>query len=741
MSIPSLVAPGLLVLAATLPGAAFAQVTPSDEQFFRDLAETRNFTLGIPVSPKLTPDGNSVVFLRSGPRDPVLRLYELDVATGREREVLSPERILQSGEEQLSAEEKARRERQRQSLRGFTAYQLTQDGARILLNLGGKIYIATRADGSFVEMPGSGWIAPQLSPDGRFVGAVRGHELFVIEIATRTEHQLTSGATESVHHGVAEFVAQEEFYRFDGFWWSPDSQSLVYQETDHAGVEIRHIGDPLNPSQSPAKNFYPRPGTANATVRLGIISRAGGPTTWIDWNRGKFPYVARVDWKEARAPLTIYVLDRVQQNAELLAVDPQTGRTAMLLRESDPAWLNVNQDTRPVWLEDGSAFLWASESPGYLRLELRGRDGVLTKALTQESEGFAVLIGLVGDPPDASRAVIAGGPDPKELQLFAIALNSTVPTALSSGSGVHSAALTDGTSRWLHLRELVDGTMAWEVREASGKVLAALTSVAESPPALPRLEFVRVNDGREYEGYVIRPRHFQPGVKYPVLLEVYAGPHAQQVRAVARRYLVSQWYADQGYLVVGFDGRGTPRKGRAWERAIRGNFIDIALNDQIAALRAAAKLVPEMDLSRVGVSGWSFGGYFSAMAVMRRPDVFQVGVAGAPVITWENYDTAYTERYLGLPQDNPEGYRVSSVLTYVSELRRPLLLIHGATDDNVYFQHSVQLADALYRAGKYFEFLPLLGTHMVADPLTRLRRDLRVVEFFNRHLKPEPKAR
>ncbi|MCW5558058.1 MAG: DPP IV N-terminal domain-containing protein, partial [Verrucomicrobiae bacterium] len=295
------VALAFLTVAAALSGPAFSQVTSADEQFFRDLAETRNFTLGIPVSPKLTPDGHSVLFLRSGPRDPVLRLYELDIATGREREVLSPERILQSGEERLSAEEKARRERQRQSLRGFTTYQLTRDGARILLSLGGKLYVATRSDGMFAEMPGSGWIAPQLSPDGHFIGAVRGQELFVIEIATRTERQLTSGATEFVHHGVAEFVAQEELYRFDGFWWSPDSQSLVFQETDHAGVEIRYIADPLNPSEPPARNFYPRPGTANAKVRLGVISRDGGPVTWMDWDHGKFPYVARVDWKQARA--------------------------------------------------------------------------------------------------------------------------------------------------------------------------------------------------------------------------------------------------------------------------------------------------------------------------------------------------------------------------------------------------------------------------------------------------------
>ena len=227
-----------------------------------------------------------------------------------------------------------------------------------------------------------------------------------------------------------------------------------------------------------------------------------------------------------------------------------------------------------------------------------------------------------------------------------------------------------------------------------------------------------------------------------MILDVYAGPGHKQVQARLRNFFPAQWYADHGYVVVSFDGRGTPGHGRDWERAIRGNFIDVALGDQVDALQGLAKQTPEMDMARVAATGWSFGGYFSAMAAIRRPDVFACGVAGAPVVTWENYDTTYTERYLGLPQDQPEAYRVSSVLTYADQLSRPLLLVHGATDDNVYFQHSVQLADALYRAGKPFEFLPLLGTHMVSDPLTRLRRDGRVLEFFERHLKtPAPPTR
>jgi len=203
--------------------------------------------------------------------------------------------------------------------------------------------------------------------------------------------------------------------------------------------------------------------------------------------------------------------------------------------------------------------------------------------------------------------------------------------------------------------------------------------------------------------------------------------------------MIDQWMADRGYIVALIDGRGTPGHGCDWERAIRGNLIEVPLADQVAGLQALAKHEPAMDLKRVGVVGWSFGGYFSAMAVMQKPELFRCAVVGAPVVTWENYDTHYTERYLGLPAENADGYRASSVLTYASKLSRPLLLIHGLTDDNVYFQHSVQLSEALFEAGNHFNFLPLLGTHMVSEPLLRLRRQTRIMEFFDAELKPKTK--
>jgi dipeptidyl-peptidase-4 len=711
-----------------------AEPESADLRYFRELVETRNYSLGQPVSPKLTPDGKSVIFLRGGARDPVLRLYEFTLADGKLREILTPEKLLQGEEEKLSAEERSRRERERQSLRGFTSFHLSKDGSKVLVTLSSKLYLIIRADSKVSELPGSNWIDPHFSPDGSAVAAVRGGELHVIDVEAKAGKAVTSGATETLQHGVAEFVAQEEMDRSQGFWWSPDSQWIAYQETDNSGVETRFIADPLHPERPPAKNFYPRAGTQNARVRLGIVARGGGPTRWIEWDREKYPYLARVVWKEAAAPLCLVVQNRAQQEELLLAVDPKTGATRELLRERDAAWINLDEKPMPVWLKDGREFLWTTERNGTWQVELRSADGELVRAITPGDFHVEELL----DVNDKDRSiVVSGGRDPREQHLFRFSLDGKAePQQLTKEKGRHHAVFGEGKDEFLHRFDLWDGTAGWEVlRLSDGNKISTLPSIAERPSALPNAELTRTEGARAMDAALIRPRDFKKGNRYPVILDVYAGPSRKQVVAQPDRYMIDQWMADRGYIVVTIDGRGTPGHGREWERAIRGNLIDAALEDQIAGLEALAKGEPAMDLKRVGVVGWSFGGYFSAMAVMRKPDVFRCGVVGAPVVTWENYDTHYTERYLGLPSENAESYRASNVLTYASALRRPILLIHGLTDDNVYAQHSMQLADALFNAGKNFNFLPLLGTHMVSEPLLRLRRQSRIMEFFDAELK------
>lgn len=717
---------------ASAPPCAAQTAAPADS-FLRQYASTYRFRLGRPTSIQVAPAGDAVLFLRSGPRSFVQDLYSFDAATGRERVLLTAERILRGAEEKLSAGEKARRERMRLAARGIASYQLSKDGARLLVPLAGRLFVVERASGAVAELEAAaGALDPRFSPDARQVAYVRDGDLYVTDVATGAERRLTTRENADVSHGEAEFVAQEEMGRFRGFWWSPDGRTLACQRTDVSLVERFHIADPVHPERPPARWAYPRPGRANADVRLLLIPAAGGSATEVRWDRARHPYLATVVWEE-RAPLTLLVQNRGQTEEVLLAVDEASGATRPLLTETDDAWLNLDQEM-PRWLEDGSAFLWTSEREGEWKLELRARDGRLLRALTPAGFGYRGLAHL-----DARRGMawVRASADPTGTHLWRVPLDPKrgKPGRVTRESGLHGAAFSKGHELWVHTLDGLAGERRQTVTRRDGRALGELRSVAESPPALPNLELTTVGDSLLFHAAIVRPRDFDPLRRYPVLVEVYGGPHAQMVLAARARYVLDQWFADRGFVVVMLDGRGTPGRGRAWERALRGSFIAVPLADQVAGLRALGAKYPELDLERAGIFGWSYGGYATAMAVMRRPDVFRAGVAGAPVTDWHDYDTHYTERYIGLPDAHPGAYEESSALASAKDLARPLLVIHGTDDDNVYFMHGIKLCDALYRAGRPFEFLPLTGfTHMVADPLVTERLQQRIADFFILHL-------
>lgn len=724
----------LLLVAGALPaGGGEPPATRRHPDFLRRYAETYRFSLGRPTALTVTPQADQVLFLRSGPRDFVRNLYEADVDTGAERLVLSAEQLLHGAAEELSAEELARRERMRLAARGIAGYQLSRDGRRLLVPLSGKLFVVERASGEVMQLPVEGApLDPQLSPDARQLAWVQDNDLHVAVVGDADVTRLTEGGSETLSHGLAEFVAQEEMGRMHGYWWSPDGDRLVYQQTDTSQVELLQIGDPAHPERAPQTWRYPRAGATNADVRLGIVPTAGGATVWIDWDRGEFPYLASVRWDEG-GPLLILVQNRAQTVADLLEVDPATGSTARLLRETDDAWINLDPSV-PRWVSQRDGFLFSSEREGSARLELRARDG---KHLRWLHPAEIVYRALLAVDEQGEHAYILASEDPVETHVYRVSLVSDdPPQRITTDAGVHAGSFNKNATAWIDTLAGPDGTIKQMIRRVGRSSGPELKSLAESPGLDLKLAWTTVTDD-EIRAIVVRPRDFVSGRRYPVILHVYGGPHSQMVTAAGNRYALDQWLADQGYLVVSFDGRGTPGRTRAWERAIRGNFIRLPLADQVRALEALAKKVPEIDLTRVGVFGWSFGGYFSAMAAISRPDVFQVGVAGAPVTDWRDYDTHYTERYLGLPDENAEGYDASSALVLADQLRRPLLLIHGTADDNVYFLHSLKLSDALFRANRQHEFLPLAGmTHMVTEPAAHEMLYERIIECFDRHLRP-----
>ena len=730
------------LMAFAKPPPAKPMTDRKTDTFLRQYSETRRFMSGRPVKPRITPDEKTILFLRAQPSSATQTLFAFDVATGTTKELLTPEALLKGAQEELSVEEKARRERMRVSARGFTTYDLSEDGERILVSLSGKLYLVERSSGKVTELKsGPGVIDPHFSPDGKQIAYVRDQDVFRIDLATNREQAVTQGGTEEKTHGLAEFVAQEEMRRYSGYWWSPDAKFIAYTESDTSGVEKFTIVDVMHPEKGSNTFPYPRPGKANAVVRLGVTPVTGGKTVWVDWDAKTYPYLATVMWKKG-GPLTVLVQNRTQTEEQLLAVDPSTGKTRLLLTERDAAWVELEQDF-PRWLEDGSGFLWYTERNGGPEVELRNADGSLARSWVKPDAGFRGLARFI----DKDRTLyFHGDPNPTESYLWRVK-DGGAPERLSSGLPAPAYEMPAAISKQGGLLVTVSQTdklmPSYLVLRPDGTRVGELPSVAVAPPFSPKTQFFQV--GKEgFHASVTRPQNAKPGVKLPVIVYVYGGPTVTVVRHGMAENLLNQWLADQGFLIVKFDGRGTPLRTSSWQRVVKYDFATATLDDQIAALKALAEKVPEVDLSRVGIYGWSFGGYMAALGALKRPDVFKAAVAGAPVVDWLDYDTHYTERYLGLPQEHPEAYEKSSLLTYAQDPSKPiapLLLIHGTADDNVYFFHTLKLSHALFLAGKPHDLLPLSGlTHMVPDPLVTTRLYTRMVEFLGDEL-GKPKAR
>lgn len=728
-------------LAPALAAAPKAPAPMSHDDFLERYAKTYRFRLGYPRSAQVPPEGDVVLFLRSPPRDFAQDLYQLDVVSGEAKVLLTAADLLGGEDETLSAEEKARRERQRLAAKGIASFSLSRDGRRVLVPLSGRLWVLDRATGQHRELPEApGYpLDTRFTPDGRRVACVRDDEVWTYDLdGDEGWVQRTEGAGGDVTHGTAEFVAQEEMSRYEGFWFSPDGETLLFQRTDTSKMATWTIADPAHP-ETPADTWpYPPAGGVNATVTLGLVRLGSTETTWVDWDRERYEYLARVDFSR-HGPLTILVQDRRQREQVLLEVDTTTGATRPLVAERDEAWVEIDSAC-PVWLPGGERFLWSREVPAGRRLELRDRAGKLVRVLVDAATGYRALSHLF---PDRAAVAVRGGDDPTQSQIF-VASTADEPSParrITTTDGVHWGTSAGEAPVFVATLNPAEGEPEVVVLDAQGQRQATLPHVAEADGVERHVEYVTVGQDPVHHAALVRPADFDPGKRYPVIASVYGGPGATTVHRMSRAFLFSQWMADQGYVVVHLDVRGTPYRDRAWRTAIRGDLSKVPLEDTVRILRDLAARFPELDPARVGIYGWSFGGYLTAHAVMRHPEMFRAGVAGAPVADWESYDTHYTERFMGLPAENAEGYKAAAVQTWAKDLERPLLIVHGTSDDNVYFKHALSISEALFRAGKEHEFLPLAGfTHMVPDALVSRRLNERIMGFLRKHL-GSPEAR
>jgi dipeptidyl-peptidase 4 len=678
------------------------------QSFPRRHARTRGFTLGRPRGFRVGADGARVAFLRSAAGDdPVNRLWVLDLAGGVERLVADPAALLGTdADRDLPPQERARRERARERAGGIVAFAADRDLTVASFALAGRLFLADLAGpGPARELPvGGGVLDPRVDPTGRRVAWVADRALHLADLdgpagpgPEGRGRRLVDEDDPEVSWGLAEFLAAEEMGRSRGFWWAPDGERLAVARVDLGPVPRFHLTDPANPTIEPVRLPYPAAGTANADVGLAVVDRHGRRVE-VDWDRDGFPYLASVLW-EPGAPLTLLVQSRDQTATRVLAADPDRGATRELAAQHDPAWVELVAGT-PAWL-DGRLVLTADDpASDTRRLTVDGRP--VTPPGLQVTEVVAVTGGAV---------LVAASTEPTEVQLWRV-VPGRDPEPLTAGPGQHAATAAGPVVVVTRADLDHDGTATTVT--APGRAPLPVRSLAHAPGLRPRPELLRAGP-RELRCALLLPER-PPAGPLPVLLDPYGGPHHRQVLAARDRFLVPQWFADQGFAVLVADGRGTPGRGPAWERALWRDLAGPVLDDQVEALTAVAADHPQLDLSRVAIRGWSFGGYLAALAVLRRPDVFHAAVAGAPVTDWRLYDTHYSERYLGHPAAEPDAYRRSSLLADAAKLERPLLLVHGLADDNVVAAHSLRLSALLLAAGRPHNLLPLTGvTHLAVQ--------------------------
>ncbi|MFD7443574.1 prolyl oligopeptidase family serine peptidase [Streptomyces sp. NPDC059909] len=697
--------------------------------FPRQYARTQRFGLGAPRAFTVAPDGSRVVFLRSpSGTERAHRLWVLDLdGEVRERVAADPDALLGGAAEELPAEEQARRERSREGSGGIVGYAVDRDVELAAFALSGRLFTAELRAGTSRELPATGpVIDPRPSPDGRYVAYAAQGALRVIGAEGDGDRALAEPEDARTTYGVAEFLAAEEMGRTRGFWWGPDSDRLLVARVDGSPVQRWWMADPAHPDREPAPVAYPAAGTANADVRLYLVG-LDGERTEVLWDRERYPYLARVHWSSSRAPLLL-VQTRDQRTALYLGVDTGTGETRTVHVDEDPVWIELPSGA-PAWTPDGRLVRIADE--GGARVLAVG-DRPLTGA---QLHVRAVLD--IGDSDvlvSASAGAEAAEPETGEIHVYRV--NELGVERVSDGVGLHSAVRSGAVTVLASARPDSSGSTVQVLRE--GKLLAVIPSHAEEPVLSARV-ILTEGGARRIPCAVLLPSGYRESDgALPVLLDPYGGPHGQRVVAAHNAHLTSQWFAEQGFAVVVADGRGTPGHSPAWEKAIKDD-VTLALDDQIEALQDLAGRFP-LDLGRVAIRGWSYGGYLAALAVLRRPDVFHAAVAGAPVTDWRLYDTHYTERYLGVPDERPEVYAANSLVTDdglsgAAEPARPLMIIHGLADDNVVMAHSLRLSSALLAAGRPHEVLPLSGvTHMTPQEQVAENLLLLQVDFLKRSL-------
>lgn len=709
----------------------------------------------IPRKVQVSPDGTRVTFLRGREDDQFqLDLWEFNLQDKAMHRLIDSKKL--QPKETISDDEKARRERQRTaSFRGIVDYSWSKDGKRLLVPLAGDLYvIEVAAPDSGKRIATGNVIDAKVSPLGKYVSYVRDQNLFVADIASGLERQLTKDGAGTIHNAEAEFVAQEEMDQSSGYWWAPDDSAIAFKRYDESPVPIARRFEIYADRTEVVEQRYPYAGAKNVLVSLHIVSLSDGNIRAVDMGAETDIYLVRADWSAAvnsindntkqTAQLVFQRQTRNLQRLDLIAVDPVTLKQRPLLTETSKTWVNLHDDLR--FLESRNAFIWASERRGRKHLYLVDLNGKVLHPISGGEWGIDKLLAV---DEKAGQVYVESNRDATiDKQVYALALDGSTankPVRITKTDGWHEAKFATNGTLFVDTWSDPKHPPQVSVRRPDGTLAAWLeqNELNAKHPYYPYLanhlpmEFgtLTAADGQTLHYSMIKPTGFKPNSKkrYPVYIHVYGGPHAQ---LVTRHWggFFEQYMAQKGYIVFTLDNRGSSRRERQFEDALYLNLGKVEVADQLAGVDWLAKQ-SYVDAKKIGVFGWSYGGFMSARLLAQGSNKIAAGVIGAPVTDWSLYDTYYTERFMGQPKENAEGYKQSSVFTHLDGLRSPLLLIHGMADDNVLFTNSTKLISELTSRGILFDLMTYPGAkHGLATKANKLHRDRTIEAFFGKHL-------
>ncbi len=708
---------------------------------------------------KLSPDGLRVTYLQASETDSErYDLWQQDVKSG-DKTLLVDSRKLVSNEV-LSDEEKARRERQRLFATGITQYFWDSKGKMLVFPLAGDVFVFdlnTKQTRQLIKTKVYETDV-KLSPKDNWISFIREQNIWIINVKTGNEKQITFDGKGTIKNGMSEFVAQEEMSRYTGYWWSDDEHSIAYTQIDESPVAIEKRYEINANGMRVFEQRYPSTGGKNVEIKLAVVSLSplhlnsdsekndNLKTVWLDLGEEKDIYLPRVLWFKDSKHLSVQIQSRDQQQLKLIKYSIDTGKQQLLLTETSDTWINLHKDLR--FLSESDDFIWASERTGFKHLYRYSNDGIMKAQLT---DGKWQVLKIVALDETEGMAYFEGTfKSPLERHLYKVSINSNkpqTPIALTRVEGVHSISFSKNNK--VYIDSFSSGSVPpnSSLFQASGKKLNTLVAnqLDKTHPFYPYsgnqpdIEFgtVKATDGQDLYYRIKKPKSMIKGKKYPVIVYVYGGPGAQKVDRgwKGNNDYWHQYMVNKGYIIFTLDNRGSTHRGKRFENPIYKQLGKVELEDQLKGINWL-KEQSYIDADKIGVFGWSYGGYMTLMSMFKAPEVFKVGVSVAPVTDWKLYDTHYTERFISTPEKNTQGYEDSNVFKYISGLKGKLLLVHGMADDNVLYSNSTALYDALQKSNKDFSIMSYPGSkHSIWGKEVRLHLFSKISRFFDEHLK------